>query len=134
MFSERAWSPRCCWSWYSERVLAWVIGCWSGRRVPRAPRGSLMTLSRHFLLSIHDSQPPRGIRELTSIYDFGNPSSTARYSFSAAEFFKVCGSLQVVMAVLLVHSCQVNGVSRVLHNILVYHAHLLRTHSQLGYV
>ena len=48
-----------------------------------------MTLSRHSLLSIHDSQPPRGSREPTSIYDLRNPSSTARYSCTAAEFFRV---------------------------------------------
>ena len=37
------------------------------------------------------------------------------------------------MAVLLVHCCQLSGVFRVLHDVLVHHAHLLPTHSQVGY-
>jgi hypothetical protein len=37
------------------------------------------------------------------------------------------------MAVLLVHWCHFSGVSRVLHHVLVHHAHLLRTHRQVGY-
>jgi len=37
------------------------------------------------------------------------------------------------MAVLLVHCFQFSGVSRVLHHVLVHHAHLLPTHSQVGY-
>ena len=37
------------------------------------------------------------------------------------------------MEVLLVHCCQLSGVPRVLHHVLVHHAHLFRTHSQVGY-
>ena len=58
-----------------------------------SPEESLMTLSTHLFLSIYDSQPPRGSREPTRIYDLRNPSSAARYSCTAAAFFKVCGSL-----------------------------------------